>query len=105
MFWKSKITKKDIESLNEDQLEQKIIQYLNKKIKGGEKSDFLILSKGQQMFYSTWWLESEVNNGGFSQYFWNSASSFAKEAYYGYLSIGATDHAKLAGEGMTLFVK
>ena len=34
---------------------------------------FANLSKAEQVFVAVWELEAEINNGGFSQYYWNSA--------------------------------
>jgi hypothetical protein len=47
------------------------------------KEDFATQSTPQQVFSSIWAVESEVNNGGFSQYFLNSScetASFVGEA-------------------------
>jgi hypothetical protein len=37
------------------------------------------LSEPQKTFYFNQYLEKEINNGGFSQYFYNSSGSFAHE--------------------------
>ena len=47
------------------------------------KQDFATQSTPQQVFSSIWAVESEVNNGGFSQYFLNSScetAAFVAEA-------------------------
>jgi hypothetical protein len=41
---------------------------------------FEALSEKEQAIYTMWWLEAEVNNGGFHQYFWNSAGDHTKVA-------------------------
>ena len=41
------------------------------------KEDFAAQSQPQQVFSSIWALESEVNNGGFSQYFLNDSAETA----------------------------
>ena len=41
------------------------------------KEDFAIQSAPQKVFSSVWAVESEVNNGGFSQYFLNSSAETA----------------------------
>ncbi len=38
------------------------------------KKDFLKQSKEQKVFSTIWSLESEVNNGGFTQYFSNGSA-------------------------------
>lgn len=108
MSTKVTISKKDIETLNDFDLHKKVLEFIDEKIKEDPKNAHAVvtsLSKGMQMLYTTWWVEGEVNNGGFSQYFWNSASQFAKEAYYGFLAIGAKEFAKLMAEGMNLYIK
>lgn len=41
------------------------------------KEDFALQSLPQKVFSSVWAVESEVNNGGFSQYFLNSSAETA----------------------------
>jgi len=41
------------------------------------KEDFALQSLPQRVFSSVWAVESEVNNGGFSQYFLNSSAETA----------------------------
>ena len=53
------------------------------------------LSKKEQAIYSIWWLEAEVNNGGFHQYFWNSAGDHADVALKSLNDIGASKTASL----------
>jgi hypothetical protein len=42
------------------------------------KEDFARQSRPQKVFSAIWALESEVNNGGFSQYFFNSSNDSAE---------------------------
>jgi len=50
---------------------------------------------GQRALFSIVWLESEVNNGGFDQLFWNSTGVVWAEALRGFELIGATRHLEL----------
>lgn len=61
------------------------------------------LSPGFQAIYATWWLEAEVNNGGFNQYFFNSTGQFAKEAAAGFERLGASEHAALTRQAIAVF--
>ncbi len=54
-----------------------------------ESSGFASLSKRDQIVYCVWWLESEVNNGGFHQFFLNSAGDFYLETLSALDCIGA----------------
>ena len=51
--------------------------YLNEKTQYGE--DMSLLSDAERIFYITQTLEMEVNNGGFSQFFYNSSGDFSNE--------------------------
>jgi hypothetical protein len=44
------------------------------------KEDFALQSLPQKVFSAIWAVESEVNNGGFSQYFSNSSADICKRA-------------------------
>ncbi len=62
--------------------------------------------KSAQFFWAMRLLESEVNNGGFEQYFWNSSCTLADVALEAYQAIGAHKYVvflkralELAGSG------
>jgi hypothetical protein len=52
--------------------------------------------------YTTLVLQSEVENGGFNQYFWNSSGKLASEAFDDLVSIGAKLHAALLKQAITI---
>ena len=56
---------------------------------------FDALNEKEKAIYTIWWLEAEVNNGGFHQYFWNSAGDHADTAIRSLKSIGASKTASL----------
>ena len=56
------------------------------------------LKPGLRALYITWWVEAEVNNGGFNQYYWNSAGQFANEAPNSFEYFGAEQYAALMRE-------
>jgi hypothetical protein len=53
------------------------------------KNDFAIQSVPQKAFSSIWAVESEVNNGGFSQYFLNSSAETSSLVAEALVAIGA----------------
>ena len=53
------------------------------------------LNDKEKAIYTIWWLEAEVNNGGFNQYFWNSAGDDAALSLQSLNKIGATKTAEL----------
>ena len=60
-------------------------------------------SKPQQVFSAVWGLESEVNNGGFAQYFENLAGEMAVDAEGSLRAIGARRAAEVVAKAVALF--
>jgi hypothetical protein len=56
---------------------------------------------GQRALYALHWLWSEVNNGGFHQYFWNPTGMLADQALQGARRLGAAAYAELVAEAIT----
>ncbi|MBP0902702.1 DUF4375 domain-containing protein [Mariniflexile gromovii] len=71
-----------------DLIIMKISTYLSKKSKYGEKADRL--NPSQKIFLLIDSLESEINNGGFNQFYFNSSGNFSHETVEALLQIGAT---------------
>jgi hypothetical protein len=61
------------------------------------------LTAPEKVFVSIWELESEVNNGGFLQYFFNSSGDNAKYCVLALEKIGATNVAALAKQANSIF--
>jgi hypothetical protein len=59
------------------------------------KEEFAIQSFPQKVFSSVWAVESEVNNGGFSQYFLNSSAETAAFVAEALEAIGAPKTAQI----------
>ena|SRR5580658_5369881 len=59
------------------------------------KEDFSAQSVPQKVFSSIWAVESEVNNGGFSQYFQNSSAETAGFVTVAFATIGAPNTADI----------
>ena len=81
----------------DNDLELAILDYVDYKIGEDYENKHSIvtnLSKGFQAVYTTWWVDAEVNNGGFNQYFWN-CGQFAIEAIEGFRVIGARKLSEL----------
>lgn len=100
-----KLTAKIINSTPDDKLEQVILDYIQTKI-SDDKSEFSIISNmslGFQMIYSTWLLESEINNGGFNQFFINSSGKFAEMASESLKLLGAIDFYSILQKAIEIF--
>ena len=59
------------------------------------------LSKPEQVFFCIWQLESQVNNGGLSQYFFNTGE-YTNETIAALEEIGASDTAELLKKAVAL---
>jgi len=60
------------------------------------------IPKAAQYFWAMRLFESEVNNGGFEQYFWNSSSTLMDVALEGYGVIGAKEYAHFLQTAATI---
>lgn len=67
------------------------------------KKDFDSLSHSEKVLHHIYWLESEVNNGGFDQFFANSSGDYALETPSALDEIGAHHTANLVKRAMDLF--
>ncbi|MGC4064783.1 MAG: DMP19 family protein [Polyangiaceae bacterium] len=87
-----------LRSVPDADVEQAIIDFIEDRTKlaGGDTRQALdALSDGFRAVYATWWVEAEVNNGGFNQYFWNASGAFACDAVAGFDRIGLPQLARL----------
>jgi hypothetical protein len=58
---------------------------------------------GQRALYALHWTRSEVENGGFHQFFYNSTGMLGAEALAGAERIGAADFAAVIREAFSIF--
>lgn len=61
------------------------------------------LTYAEQVFLSVWELEAELNNGGFNQYFFNSAGDHAAQVSTALRSIGANNVAAIVDRALATF--
>lgn len=61
------------------------------------------LSHAEQVFACVWQLEAEINNGGFNQFYSNSAGDFATETVNALEEIGAAHTAEIVRQANALF--
>jgi hypothetical protein len=100
------LTKEIIDKTNDDELEQTIFDNISIRMAGDQRGEFEIvksLTNGQQMVYSTWAVEGEVNNGGFNQFYFNSSGQFAEMSVIGFRLIGAFKFADLTNEANKIY--
>ncbi len=88
---------KDLEQAIFDNISQ-IIGFLDKdELRAVEE-----LTAGQRASYAVWRVESEVNNGGFYQFYQNSTGVFGSMAVEGFRTFGAHKFAALMAQAETL---
>lgn len=78
-----------------------LIEHLDEKTQYGE--DMSVLSDAERIFYITQTLEMEVNNGGFSQFFFNSSGDFSNELVGAFTAIGANTTAGICQKAIDAF--
>ncbi len=61
------------------------------------------LSKTDRVLVTIWWLEGDVNNGGFDQYFSNSSGNLAFFAVKALRRIGANATADIVANAVSIF--
>ena len=61
------------------------------------------LNEHERVFYVTQILEQEVNNGGFSQFFFNSSGDFSNELVDAFTKIGALKTAGICKKALAVF--
>ena len=76
-------------------------EHLENKTQYGE--DMSVLSEAERIFYITQSLEMEVNNGGFSQFFYNTSGNFSNELVNAFTAIGANATAVICQKAVAAF--
>lgn len=78
-----------------------MVEHLDEKTQYGENMS--VLSEAERIFYITQTLEMEVNNGGFSQFFFNSSGNFSNELVEAFSAIGAKVTAAICQKATAVF--
>ncbi|MCC5786127.1 MAG: DMP19 family protein [Phycisphaerales bacterium] len=80
---------------------------INKELDAIDRSELWLelLSEPRRVFYAVYWLEAEVNNGGFDQYYINSPSDAASQVPGMLREIGMNDLAELVERANAVFPK
>jgi len=73
-----------------------VMEYVDKATDKYFESGLLALNHHELVLMSIWQLEAEVNNGGFNQYYWNSAGDLAQDVVGFLKEIGASETASIA---------
>lgn len=76
-------------------------QYVADKCRGGDEMS--VLSAPERVLYITQSLEMEVNNGGFSQFFFNHSGDLANEVVDAFTEIGAIKTAEICKKAVSVY--
>ena len=94
-------------AIPDDKIELAILDYIDTKI-----SDYRVrfdaisgMSEGFQMVYSTTTLETQVNNGGFNQFFHNPSGQYAEMALRSLKLIGAIEYYEILQKAIETYMK
>lgn len=55
--------------------------------------------------FATYWLEADVYNGGYNQYFWNPYGYWVRDAIAAYEDYGAVEHAVVTRKAVAIFLE
>jgi Domain of unknown function (DUF4375) len=92
------LTLEIIDSASDDEIFHIVLDNLSEKLPRDNKKEYETVTswtKAQQAIYIIWWLDAEVNNGGFNQFYENSSGQYAELLPAALKLIGATKHQYL----------
>ena len=101
------LTEADLREAPDEEVVQKVINSILEFVGelGPDEDDYELVRqtpKFAQFFWAMRLMESEVNNGGFEQYLWNSSCTLADVALEAYQAIGAEKYAGLLRRALEL---
>jgi len=94
---------RQFDDLNDDELETTIVDIADHEVSTNDDNPFAALEKlpyGYQVIYVTWRVDSEVNSGGFYQYFYDTNAKFTFLAQRAFTEIGAPKVAAILSKAM-----
>lgn len=110
-FWNRTIYKElsfeILATIPDDKIELAILDYIDTKI-SDYRTRFAVISnmsKGFQIVYSTLTLESQVENGGFNQFFFNPSGQYTDMALRSLKMLGADDYYEILQKAIEIHLK
>src|SRR5262249_26412833 len=82
------------------EMNRRLIRLSENKRVGCWAMDFEALPEPKRVFRAIWELESQVNNGGFYQYFWNTSAWTIPGVWQALQAIGATSTAAIVNDAV-----
>ncbi len=103
-----KLTSQIIDNTPDQELLQVVFDNLSEKQPTDYKKEYETVmrwNKSRQAIYMIWLLESEVNNGGYNQFYFNSSGQFSKHLPEALNFVGANKFANLTKQANDIFLK
>lgn len=100
------LTEQCIDSTSDDDLLQLIFDHLSKKLSVDYRNEYetvMSWNSSMQAIYMIWVLETEVNNGGYNQFYFNSSGPFYTHLPEALRRVGATQFANLSERANKVF--
>lgn len=97
---------RELTEADDETAEVLIVAYVDECLRQTSEAQFSTFKRlpiGMQYVYSTVLLEGDVENGGFNQYFYNTASDYVLEALRGYQKFNAAEYARLVREAIAIY--
>jgi Domain of unknown function (DUF4375) len=92
------LTEQVLDTTSDDNLLQVVFDNISEKLPNDYEKEYetvVTWNKSRQAIYMIWWLEAQVNNGGYNQFYSNSIGQFYKHLPDALTLIGATKFADL----------
>ena len=103
-----KLTEEIIDTTSDDNLLQVVFDNLSERLPTDYKKEYetvISWNKSRQAIYMIWLLESEVNNGGYNQFYYNSSGQFYKFLPEALRLVGSKKFADLTEKANITFEK
>lgn len=101
-IFKKKAREENDKSLNDSSdLVYDMYMHIAEKCQYGDAMENI--NEYERVFYIAQVLEGEVNNGGFSQYFYNSSGNFSSESVNAFTQLGALKTAEICKKALSAF--
>jgi len=102
------LSEKIIDTTDDEDLIQTVFDNLSKRLPEDYTKEYetvMSWNKSRQAIFMIWWLEAEVNNGGFNQYYSNSSGQYHKQLPDALRLVGAIKFAGLAEKTNEIYKK
>ena len=102
------LTEQTIDTTKDENLLQTIFDNLNEKLPRDPDNVYqtvMTWNRSRQAIYLIWWLEAEVNNGGFNQYYHNTNGKAYKHLPDALKLVGTTKFASLTQKANDIYEK